>query len=212
MRHARARLRQAGTGLVGVLLAASLTGPSYGGVNSDHKLAIHLKAHPTSCGSGFPSFASCSAITTTYPGCGDVDVVPVFFDLVEVTAVELALEWPREWGSMSWVRCKGDIDVGGIVRSGDGTAIAWTACERAWSIAPGFGWLTAYTPGVVRAVPHPSTGDYGVVDCGRMPDQVYDYPKWEPGVAGVCGATGDNPCVPKGGAETTWGGIKSIFR
>ena len=181
------------------------------GANEGVKLAIHVKSHPTSCASGYPSFTHCSQIAFTYDGGGDVDVLPVFFELREYYVVEFGLDWPWTWGSISWVRCKGDIAVGTIARPGEGTAIDWTTCQSGWSVAPGFGWLSVSGSGVVRAVPNPATGDYGVVDC-TPDDPVYDYPFGEPYGAGVGGAAGDDPCQIKGGSESSWGGIKSMFR
>ena len=61
-------------------------------------------------------------------------------------------------------------------------------------------------------ITNPATGDYGVVDCSFDPEPLYDYPLFEPSAAGVCGATGDDPCNPKGGSESSWGQIKSMFR
>jgi hypothetical protein len=201
--------------LVAASVVALVLGPSvsgYAGANEGHKIGIHIRSHPTSCTLGYPSFATCSSITSTYPTCGDVDIMPVFFDLVEYLVVEVGLEWPDEWGSMSWVRCKGDLSIGNIVNSGDGTAVGWSTCQQTWSVAPGFGWLTATSSGLVRAVTNPATGDYGVVDCSFDPEPLYDYPLFEPSAAGVCGATGDDPCNPKGGSESSWGQIKSMFR
>jgi hypothetical protein len=195
-----------------LVLVAGLTVSGYGGRNDGLKIGVHIKSHPTSCAGAYPSFATCGSITSTWASCGDVDVMPVFFDLKEYSVVETGLEWPEEWGSMSWVRCKGDLAVGTIVNSGDGTAVCWTACQQGWSVAAGFGWLTAASSGLIRPVPNPATGEYGVVDCDFNPDPSYDHPLFDPGAAGVCGAAGDDPCNPKGGSESTWGGIKAMFR
>jgi len=199
-------------GLAFMVVAVALACVSYGGSNDRLKIGIHVKSHPTSCASGIPVFNSCHEIVSTYAGCGDVDVLPVFFDLSEFTVTEFALSWPEEWGTMTWVRCKGTIDVGTISRSGDGTAVAWSTCQSTWSVVPGFGWLDAGTAGLVRIVPNTATGDYGVVDCESGTEPGYDYPVFDPAPAGVCGATGGDPCVPEGGAESTWGGIKAMYR
>jgi hypothetical protein len=197
----------------GIVIASlvCLSGTASGGSNQGHKLAIHVKSHPTSCSAGYPSFNHCGEIEFTYAGTGDIDVFPVFFELTEYLVVEFGLEWPAGWGTASWVRCDGDISVGDIVHPGDGTAVDWAACQTTWSAAPGFAWLTAYGSGVIRAVPNPATGDYGAVDCDPD-DPVYDYPFGEPYSAGVGGETGDDPCRPKGGSESSWGTIKSMFR
>jgi hypothetical protein len=193
------------------LLVVGLSRPAEAGSNEGHKLAIHVKSHPTSCSSGFPNFSSCAQIVFAYAGGGEVDVIPVFFELREYLALEFGLDWPWTWGSLSWVRCKGDISIGTIVRPGDGTAVDWTTCQTGWSVAPGFGWLTASGSGVVRAVRNPATGDYGVIDCTED-TPVYDYPFGDPYSAGIGGAAGDDPCQMKGGSESSWGGIKSMFR
>lgn len=149
---------------------------------------------------------------STYAGCGGVDVLPVFFDLSEFTVTEFGLTWPDQWGTMSWVRCKGTIAVGTISRPGEGTAIAWSSCQSTWSVVPGVGWLDASIAGLVRVIPNPPTGDYGTADCEPNPGPYYDYPVFVPSAAGVCGAAGGDPCMPEGGKESTWGGIKAIYR
>jgi hypothetical protein len=182
-----------------------------GGANSEHKLAIHVKPHPTSCTTGHPRFTNCTQITFTYAGCGEVDIVPVFYDLTEYRANEFGLEWPAQWGSMSWLRCRGDVAVGTITRSGDGTAIAWSSCQRTWSIAPGFGWLSPSSGGRVCPIRDLPTNDWGTVDCAPEPGPYYDYPAFVY-CAGICGAAGDDPCNQPGSAGSTWGEIKAIFK
>jgi hypothetical protein len=195
---------------VSVAIATSVASAS-GGANSEHKLAIHVKSHPTSCTAGYPTFASCGQITSTYGSCGDVDVMPVFFDLTEYRLNEFGLEWPVQWGTMSWVRCRGVVAVGTIARSGEGTAIAWSTCQRTWSIAPGLGWLAPTSPGRVCPIRNPATDDWGTVDCAPDPGPYYDYPV-DVYCAGICGAAGDDPCNQPGSAGSTWGGIKSMFK
>ena len=167
-------------------------------------MAIHVKAHPTSCTANYPSFTHCSQIVPTYDGGGDVDVLPVFFELREYLGLEFGLDWPWAWGSISWVRCKGDIAVGEMAFPGDGTAMVWTSCQSSWSVVPGFGWLTTSGSGVVSAVPNPATGAYGVIDCTED-EPVYDYPLGQPYNAGIGGAAGDDPCGVKGGADSSLG-------
>jgi hypothetical protein len=194
---------------IAVALAVVATAAFAGG-NIQHKVAIHLKAHPTSCATGYPSFGSCSDIAFTVGSCGDLDALPVFFDLTEYTMVEAGLTWPADWGTMSWVRCRGDAAAGDIVDPGDGTAISWTVCQTGWSVAPGYGWVTSTSPGMVCPVPNPATGDFGVVDCAPAPGPYYDYPL-RYYCAGACGMIGDDPCVYVGPEGSSWGRIKSIF-
>jgi hypothetical protein len=201
----------------GVVVAVALVAASaYAGMGSNpsNKVALHVKSHPTSCAEGYPVFLDCLSIQTTYPGCGDVDVMPVFYDLVEFTAVEFGLAWLHDpSASMLWTRCKGDAAVGTIVHSGDGTMITWTACQVAYSIAPGFGWLTVGGPEFIRLDNYPVTHRCGVTDCQAPPGPYFDCS----GVsgAGVCGLVGDDPCRPVDPSETvptTWGAIKALVR
>jgi hypothetical protein len=156
---------------------------AFAGHNAAHKLAIHVKAHPTSCTKAYPTITDCTEIVTTWAQCGDFDAMPVFFNLSDYTVVEFALTWPAEWGSTSWVRCKGELAVGGILYAGEGTAIAWTTCQYGWSMLPGYAWLAATGPGMVQAIPNPATAMYGTVDCSDPFE--YDFPL---GVfaAGIC--------------------------
>jgi uncharacterized repeat protein (TIGR01451 family) len=177
--------------------------------NPHHKIAVHVKAHPTSCTKGYPTFTNCSQIVTTYPACGDFDVVPVFYDLAEYGVVEFALQWPVDWGTCSFVRCKGDIAVGEIVHAGDGIAVAWSECQYTWAVAPGVGWLLAAGPGEILPCPNPATGDLGVFDCAPSPH--HDYPT---AISRACigGRPGDDPCRPAQLEPATWGAIKATFK
>ncbi|HVP58259.1 MAG TPA: DUF11 domain-containing protein [bacterium] len=181
--------------------------------NQNHKIAVHVKAHPTSCTKGYPAFTSCSQIQTTYAQSGDLDALPVFYDLTEYTLTEFGLEWPAAWGSCSFTRCKGDLAIGGIVHSGEGIAIAWTACQYGWAVAPGYAWLTATGAGRIGICPNPATGDFGVVNCAPEPGPYYDRPVAVSG-AGVGGVPGDDPCplTPPHVEGTTWGAIKAMFK
>ncbi|MFZ1946399.1 MAG: FlgD immunoglobulin-like domain containing protein [bacterium] len=177
--------------VVGLAAGPGLAGP---GNNPLVKVAVHTKAHPTSCTKGYPAFTACTGISTTWNGAVDVDVMPVFYDLAEVLVVEFGMTWPVEWYSMSWVRCKGDLAIGTIKYSGEGTAVSWTTCQNSWALAPGYGWLAAGSPGRVNVVANPSTGMYGVVDCQPSPGPFYNTPI-SVARAGVNGLTGDDPCV-----------------
>jgi hypothetical protein len=192
-------------------LAIAATGaPALAGGNPANKIAIHLKAHPTSCTKGYPTFTKCENINTTWASLGDLDAMPVFYDLVGYSVTEFGLTWPWIWGSCSWIRCKGDIAVGTIYYPGDGTSIAWTTCQTGWGIAPGAGWLIATEPGMVCPIPYYATGDYGVVDCSPSPGPYYDYPVTVS--CGGVGMVGDDPCRAVATESSTWGEIKSMFR
>jgi hypothetical protein len=193
--------------VLAIALTFALSVTALAGDNPLIKLGLHTKAHPTSCTKNYPTFPTCASIITTTELC-EFDVMPVFFDLAEITVVEFGLTWPEEWGTMSWVRCKGTIAVGGILNPGDGTAISWSTCQYVWSMAPGYGWLIATGPGMICPIPYYATGDYGVVDC--ISPVEYDRPMCV-FCAGACGATGDDPCLPTAVEPSTWGSIKSMF-
>jgi uncharacterized repeat protein (TIGR01451 family) len=180
--------------VVCALAIGAASAPAFAGGNPNVKAAIHIKAHPTSCTKGYPTFATCSSIATTWAGTGDIDAMPVFYDLVGYVAVGFGLDWPAEWGSTSWVKCRGDLAVGTIKDPGDGTGITWTTCQSSWSVSPGAAWLAATGSGRVEIVPDPATGDLGVVDCAPSPGPYLDRCVAAYG-AGIGGASGDDPCV-----------------
>ena len=195
--------------IITMIVARAVAG--WAGANAHHKMAVHIKSHPTSCAKGCPTFTGCNQIKTTWPTCGDIDVLPVFYDLVEYNVVEFGLMWPPEWYSMSWVRCAGDIALGTLRIPGDGTAIAWTACQRSWAVAPGYGWVAAHSPGFVRLVPNVATSMYGVVDCTRMPGPYHDWPAFVSS-AGVCGMIGEDPCRAVDTRRPSSSEIRSMFK
>jgi hypothetical protein len=197
--------------VIALVLAASAAFAGLGR-NPLNKIAIHVKTHPTSCTDGYPSFPGCFSIQQTYGGCGEVDVMPVFYDLYEFKSVEFGLRlWNDPSLSIFWTRCKGDAAVGTISRSGDGTVITWTTCQRTYSVAPGYGWLTVNEREFVCPVPNPVTLKCGVTDCQSAPGPYFDWSE-EYSCAGICGSVGDDPCRPDAADKTSWGAIKAIFR
>jgi hypothetical protein len=203
-----------------ILSLVALGANAFAGANFAHKLAVHVKAHPTSCTKGYPTFTDCTQIISTWPELGDVNVMPVFYDLVGYSLNETGLTWPEaSWGSGSWVRCMGDVAIGTISHSVDagfpsdvsGTSITWSTCQTSVGSAPGYCRLTAFDPGMVCPEPNPATGDYGVADCSPEPGPYYDRPI-HVHCAGVGGMIGDDPCRPVSREPRTWGEIKSIFK
>ena len=197
--------------VLAVALTFILSATAFAGQNLGCKVAIHLKAHPTSCTKSYPAFATCESIIATRAPLGDLDAMPVFYQLTSYTVHEFGLTWPIEWGSGSWIRCKGDIAVGGIVYPGEGTAIAWTSCQVGWGLATGALWLTATGPGYITPVPNPATMQIDVVDCTPTPGPYQDFPFCF-NRGGVGGFIGDDPCLPTANEPSTWGQIKSMFR
>jgi hypothetical protein len=201
-----------------VALVVALTGTAMAGANANGKIAVHIKAYPTSCTKGYPTFTSCSQIRTTYSG-GDAHVMPVFYDLAEYTAVEVGLNFAA-YCSNSWVKCKGDMSVGIIIRSADaadqpvdrrGTYVSWNTCQNSWAVAPGYLWTCSSSPSRFCPAPNPATGKFGFEDCASVPGPSYDDPVLV-SCGGMQGAVGDDPCGPTDTEPTTWGAIKSIFR
>ncbi|HVP58260.1 MAG TPA: hypothetical protein VMU02_09185 [bacterium] len=176
---------------VGTIL---LTGAAHcwAGPNYYHKAAVHVIPHGVTCKT-LPTVASCSDIRTTYAGTGDIDVVPVFFDLKGCLVVEFGLAWPAEWGTCAYFSCIEGLTVGGIVNPGDAIATAWPDCRSDWSISPGYGWILATGPGKVSLVPDPKTNWIGVVNCGEPSQRGYDWPA-ATFSAGVGGISGDDAC------------------
>jgi len=207
--------------LIVVALTFVLTAVAFAGGNALHKVAIHVKAHPTTC-KQIPVFTTCTAIVFTYANTGDIAAIPVFYDLAGFKLNELGMSWPEAlWGSASWFKCKGDVAVGMITHTAvpenpaetlaqtNGTAIAWATCQNTWASAPGYAYLAAYDPGMICPVPNPVTHMMGVTDCSA--DALYD-PPYCVSCAGVGGMVGDDPCRPTAVEPSTWGEIKSIFK
>ena len=193
--------------LVLALVVGAASTAAFAGTNPNAKIALHIKAHPTSCTKSYPVITSCSGIVFTWAPIGDLDAMPVFYDLAGFTLVETGLAWPEAaWGTGSWVRCKGDVSVGSITHTAvpanpaetaaqtNGVAIGWSTCQSAAFVLPGFVWLLPTGAGTVTPAPNPATEDYGVVDCSPEPGPYYQYPR-AVYAAGIGGATGDNPCL-----------------
>jgi uncharacterized repeat protein (TIGR01451 family) len=175
-------------------------------------MAVHVLPHqPTmTCAQAAPDVDGCDDVATTTGAC-DVDVFPVFFEILECQGVAYGLNWPIEWGEMFFTSCS-DVTVGEIALPGDGISHLWTGCRTDYLILPGYGRLIADTPGLIELIPHPTTGVISLTTCGG-----YEYEVLPMGLAfraGVCGAEGDR--IDCGGPQqtrpTTWSGIKAMFR
>ena len=171
------------------------------------KAAVHVEPHlDRTCGRDFPDIGACADIVYE-TGALDVDAFPVFFGLSEYTALEYGLSWPGN-SSCLFVSCS-DLEIGGIVYSGDGISQAWTSCRPGPVAVPGWAWIEPEIAGQVCIVPHPVGYAISVRDCREVteldhPDPVY--------CAGIGGAAGENPCgYPTAGEPSTWGAIKAIF-
>jgi hypothetical protein len=180
------------------------------GMNTDHKIALHILPHQQgTCEAGFPEITDCGSIVTTYSGCNEFDVFPVFFDLTEVRRLEYGLNWPGQWGSCVYTPCAGDNVEGDIVQPGDGVVHEWADCQTGWAIIPGYAWFAAPSPpATLIAVPNPATGFLGVTDCSGDAD-----PPIGIAASGICGVPGDDPCTCECALEVhTWSAVKSLFR
>jgi hypothetical protein len=186
------------------LPALVISGAASAGWNPSAWMAIHVKPHGTSCTDGFPTFTSCSQITTTYWDTGDIDVIPVLYNLLEYTQIGIAMDWPAEWGTMSWVRCKGDGQIGTLTDPNTYARIYWSTCQHAWSVAPGYGWLYATGQGWVGSS---VTIRSLVYDCQPTPDADRACPGW----SGIGGVIGNDPCSASATEQTSWGRVKAIF-
>ena len=180
-------MRRAAVSLILVVMLACTT--AYAGSNLDAKAAIHVLAHDASrsCSKNFPEIEWCEDIVTTFDGCGDVDIFPVFFDLAEYQGIEYGIVWPGS-ETCAFTSCS-DLHIGGIVNPGDGISHAWYTCHTDPIVVPGWGWLPATEYGMICLADHPTAGGINLGDCSGELDEVITV-----FCAGVCGQEGDSPC------------------
>jgi hypothetical protein len=192
-----------------VILCMLVAPAAFAGSNLNYKAALHVVAHqPRNCDTSWPVIAGCDDIRTTYQGCGDFDVFPVFFNLAEVKRIEYAINWPADWGACVYTACAGDNVVGDITHPGDGIAHEWNDCHRAEVVIPGFARFEGtVSPGLIVLTPNPETGFLGATDCADGRDFAIGM-----AAAGVCGMPGEDPCDCGCSQEyQTWGAIKALF-
>ncbi|MFC1800386.1 hypothetical protein ACFL2Z_05740, partial [Candidatus Eisenbacteria bacterium] len=152
-----------------------------------------------------------------------IDVFPVFMEMNEYRAFEYSFVWPAEWGTCAYTSCSdlyiGQYDFYGDPETcdpGDLFSHTYFDCHEGDALQiPGFGWLTASTPGRVcvdGAPPWTWSGPGyefpAVLDCHENVDEVLSI-----FCAGVCGMAGDDPCLLAAPVDgTVWGEIKAMFR
>jgi hypothetical protein len=190
--------------------------PEDEGLNTQAKVAVHVLNHGSrGCTKSFPVIMDCSDIIATCPG-NDVDFFPVFFNLVEYQGFEYSVEWPGTY-SCNFISCSYST-IGSIVwpagavppeTNQDWIGQAWEECQPHTIAIPGWGWIFEPGPATIRIVACTSTYGLYIGDC-----------RWPSGLnqpvcyfaAGIGGALGDEPCGPSTIENTTWGGIKAIFK
>ncbi len=189
-------------GLIVLLTAASLKA----GSNPDFKVAVHVLPHDPdrSCGDRMPQISRTDDIQTNYPGCGEIDFFPVFYNLQEYTAVEYAVTW-RGPSSCVFVPCSFG-HMGEIVWPGDWIAQSWDECMPGPIVIPGSTRIVVQ-PGQICIVPGGSENNITLCDCQYFPNRDYATASY---CDGVCGASGDKP--ENATKPTRWGAIKRMFR
>jgi uncharacterized repeat protein (TIGR01451 family) len=168
--------------------ALAMPAAAQAGRNPVAKAAVHLLPHAErSCSKEFPSITGCEDIVTTYAGCQDIDVFPVFFNLTEYSGMEYGLTWPGA-ETCAFTSCS-DLSIGQIVNSGDGISHAWAACHPDPVAVPGWGWMGAVDYGSICLVDRPGADAIYVGDCdGALDEPIAIF------CSGVCGNAGDDPC------------------
>ena len=166
------------------VLAVAANG--FAGRNPSVKAAVHVLPHASrNCTKMFPSVGDCESIAYTEPS-PNVDVFPVFFDLVEYQRLDYGLTWPG-MNSCVFTSCS-DLTEGGIVWPGDGVSHAWETCQPGPIAMPGWGWIWDY--GMVCIIAHPQAGGPNIGDCQPANDiPILTF------CAGIGGSTGEYPCV-----------------
>ena len=196
--------------LLFVLVTLSAATHNLAGQSPNAKVAVHVMSHEArrTCSKNMPTISDCEDIVTTYSGCDDVDFFVVFYDLEEYTAFNYTVSWPTAWSSCSFTSCS-DFVIGGIGSPGDSIAQAWTDCDSSSACIAGFGWIgDIETSGHITIGPFPGA-NIDIVDCNFEADTTTVACR-----AGVCGATGDDPCAGDGGREGggTEGGIRGYYK
>ncbi len=176
--------------------------------NPEFKVAVHVLAHEArrSC-TNLPQIAGPEDIMTTYPGCGEIDFFPVFFDLNEYKGVEYGVTWPCYY-SCTLTTCS-SLHIGEIVWPGDWIAQTWFICQPGPVAVPGWETLILNSPSRICLIQSANQPSVTVADCSEpSPNLEYCVANF---CAGVCGATGDDPgATPIN--KATWGAIKQLFR
>jgi len=194
--------------LVIISLSASVC---LSGQNPDAKVAVHVMSHEArrNCSNNMPTISDCEDIVATYAGCDDADFFVVFYDLEGYTGFNYSVSWPGDWSTCSFTSCS-DFVIGGIVSPGDSIAQTWADCDSSSVCIAGFGWIgDIETSGYITVGPFPGA-NIDIADCSFDVDTTSAAYR-----AGVCGATGDDPCEGgEGGREGggTEGGIRGYYK
>jgi hypothetical protein len=174
--------------------------------NASLKVAIHVVPHgPVS--RKLPVITACDQVVSSYPGTGEIDFFPVFYDLRGYRKLEFGITWPEAWGSCQFTVAGGEIWAGEIAEPGGDISIGWGSCQHTWSLVAGYGRLSTAGPGRICPVPNQRSQRLGAANCN--PEQPgFDSAQ---GVycAGIGGEAGDRPCPEK---TTPWEQLKSLFR
>ena len=193
------------TGFTLVLVLA--VSSAFAGVNIGiAKQSVHILPHDSrTCADNFPVINGCEDIITTQPGT-EVDIFPVFFDLVEYQGLVYSITWSGIY-SCAFTSCS-DNTIGDIVWQYDGISHSWDTCQPGAVAIPGWGSLQNAS-GMICVVYHPAAGGPDVIDCSGERDYACGF------CSGVGGYIGDDPCEPCEPVATnrgTWSNLKALFR
>jgi hypothetical protein len=190
-----------------VVLAVAGSGAALAGHNVNAKGAVHVVPHEArTCTENMPVINGCGDIISTSLSL-DVDIFPVFFDLVEYQEFDFSMVW-MPGGTCSFTSCS-DQTIGDIVVPWDGIAQKWDTCQPGPVAVTGWGWIPDLAPGMICIKNHPTLGGI-VVDCWDGVDYICGC--WCAGVGGYIGDDACVPCDPSPNKAGTLGSIKALFR
>lgn len=118
----------------------------------------------------------------------------------------------------SWSKCTDlEFAMAGWPSSNTGNLMTWAAnsnCQAGpGTVAAGYFYMAVYTPDRLSLTPRPNDGAAKVADCNAVEDDLTTQAPSALGYADFDTGLGYNPCqniVPV--ENTTWGGVKSLFR
>jgi hypothetical protein len=209
-----------------VVFVSLLASPCLAGENDGAKLLVHVGATATkSACSLVPSDCRDASVTGTVGSAYNLYVcIGDHSDSVGIAGVQFGITYNDVAGQgidiFSWTLC-GDLEFSmpapvWYMNLG-GNIVTWNNdvnCKMGPAVTPaGFFYVGVYSPDRLSLIPRPVDGRAKVADCSAAEEDLTDLSPSRLGYADFGTGQGYNPCqtiVPV--SETTWSGVKSLFR
>lgn len=206
---------------IAAVMTVGIASHAFAAANPNIQLALDMqaKSKTRTCTTLASVYSSCSVINPSSAvgaGVGTLDVIPVVYNFSGITAVEFGLDWATTSYLYSpiWTKCS-DLEITRVGTTDFSTQLVWNTCLSSAGgtsgKATGFVRLSVVAGPQAIMIKPADSGSMQSVDCQFLADPIHTAHHGGQGGAVVPGLA---PCVlgPTATEQTTWSGVKALYR